>query len=85
MRVPLDADQEELLTILVEASRAVPRDQRHEFIYVESFGGGASLIHNGVSAIGREQYKPYLGDPGLCTNAASSACGRAGDPITPSK
>jgi hypothetical protein len=62
MRVPLDADQEELLTILVEASRAVPRDQRHEFIYVESFGGGASLIHNGFSAIGREQYKPYLGD-----------------------
>jgi hypothetical protein len=48
------------LTILVEAGRAVSCDQRHEFIYVESFGGGASLIHNGVAAIGREQYKPYL-------------------------
>ncbi len=59
--VPLEQEQEELLAIMVEASRAVPRDQRHEFIFTRTMGG-SGLIHNGMAAIGREQYQPHLGD-----------------------
>ena len=60
-RAPLEQEQEELLAIMVEASRAVPRDQRHEFIFIRHFGGSA-LVHQGMAATGREQYQPHLGD-----------------------
>lgn len=49
-RVPLEQEQEELLAIMVEASRAVPRDQRHEFLFLQHFGGCA-LVHQGMAAI----------------------------------
>lgn len=61
MVVPLEQEQEELLAVLVEASRAVPREERHEFIFIRTFGG-SYLLHNGMKAIGREQYQPHLGD-----------------------
>jgi hypothetical protein len=60
-RAPLEQEQEQLLAIMVEASRAVPRSERHEFIYVR-YMGGSSLIHNGMAATGRQQYQPFLGD-----------------------
>jgi hypothetical protein len=60
-RAPLESEQEELLAIMVEASRAVPRNQRHEFIFIQ-YMGGTSLIHNGMEAVGRQQYQPFLGD-----------------------
>lgn len=59
--VPLEDEQEELLAIMVEASRAVPRDQRHEFLFLRHMGGSV-LAHQGMAAIGREQYQPHLGD-----------------------
>lgn len=60
-RVPLEQEQEELLAIMVEASRAVPRDQRHEFIFIRLLNG-SRFIHDGMAAIGRELYQPHLGD-----------------------
>jgi hypothetical protein len=60
-RAPLGRDEEELLAIMIEAARAVAREQRHPFIFVEYFGG-TSLVHNGLAAIGREGYRPLLSD-----------------------
>ncbi len=47
--------------MLVEARRSVPRNERHPAIIVEHFGG-TSLIHNGLAAIGKSAYQPYVGD-----------------------
>ena len=47
--------------MLVEASRSVPRNDRHPALIVESFGG-TSLIHTGLAAIGKSAYQPYVGD-----------------------
>jgi hypothetical protein len=58
---PLESEQDELLAILIEASRAVPRDQRHPFLFIEFFGG-SKLVHDGMAAIGREMYQPNRSD-----------------------
>jgi hypothetical protein len=60
-RVPLEQEQEELLAIMVEASRAVPREQRQAFLVIQSMDGN-HLLHPGVAATGRAQYQPHLGD-----------------------
>ena len=45
--IPLEEEQEQLLQILVEASRNVDRTKRQEFMFVETFGG-AGLTHPGL-------------------------------------
>lgn len=60
-QVPLQPEQEELLTVLAEASRSVPRDQRQSILFIE-YMGGQSLIHPGIAAIGRSQYQPIGSD-----------------------
>jgi hypothetical protein len=59
--VPLEQDQEELLAIMVEASRAIPREQRQPFLLIQAMDGN-HLLHPGVAATGRAQYQPHLGD-----------------------
>ena len=49
--VALEREQEDLLRMLVEASRNVPRDQREDF-HLMIDGGGSSIMHPGLS--GRE-------------------------------
>jgi hypothetical protein len=58
---PLLPAQEELLAIMVEADRSVPRTERHAFLILEHFGGSA-LVHTGLGAIGKANYQPYVGD-----------------------
>ena len=42
----ISADQEEILTLLVEAERCVPKEQRHPFMIVRPYGApGEALIH----------------------------------------
>lgn len=60
-RVPLEKEQEELLGILVEASRAIPREQRQAFLVIETMDG-TDVLHPGMAAIGRAQYRPHVGD-----------------------
>jgi hypothetical protein len=43
----LDSEQERLLSALVEASRAIPRQQRQKFMYIK-FLGGYRLQHPGI-------------------------------------
>ncbi len=59
--VPLEPEQEELLAIMVEAGRAIPREQRQPFLLIQSMDGN-HLLHPGVAATGRAQYQPHLGD-----------------------
>lgn len=56
--VLLQAEQKELLEILVEASRNVSKDKRHKFILSQSVSGN-SLTHNGLDA---KNKKTYIGD-----------------------
>jgi hypothetical protein len=60
-RPPLLPEQEELLAVMVEASRSVPLDQRQPFLIIECFGG-TNLAHGGLAAIGKDDYQPYVGD-----------------------
>lgn len=57
----LPSEQEELLTVMVEAFRSVPRNERHSALIIDGFGGTV-LVHNGLAAIGKESYRLYLGD-----------------------
>lgn len=62
MRQPrLLPEQEELLGVLVESFRSVPRDQRNAALILESMDG-TSIAHAGLSTIGKSAYRPYLGD-----------------------
>lgn len=56
--VLLEDEQKRLLTVLVEASRNVPRDQRRRFTFIE-FTGGAFLRHPGLA---KKDYDVYKGD-----------------------
>jgi hypothetical protein len=59
----LSAEQEELLAVLVESFRSVPRNERHAALIADGFGlGNTVLVHNGLAAIGKESYRLYLGD-----------------------
>jgi hypothetical protein len=60
----LPAEQEELLAVLVEAFRSVPRAARHPALLIEPGfgGGGAQMAHNGLAAIGKPNYQFYMGD-----------------------
>jgi hypothetical protein len=60
-RIPLEQEQEELLAVMVEASRSVPREQRQAFLLIQSMDGN-HLLHPGLAATGRAQYRPHLGD-----------------------
>jgi len=57
----LTPEQEELLAVMVEAFRSVPRNERHPPLIVDGFGG-TQLMHNGLAAIGKPNYDLYLGD-----------------------
>jgi hypothetical protein len=57
--VLLDREQEELLKVLVEASRNVPRDQRRKFMFTQSYGPEDRIQHPGLP----DQMMPaYEGD-----------------------
>lgn len=58
---PLLPEQAELLTVLVEAARSVPRTAREPFFYIQ-FMGGTTLMHSGLAAIGQQEYQAYLDD-----------------------
>lgn len=54
-RILLEKEQKDLLVALVEAWRNLPRDKRHKFVHVQTFGGS--------SIIGLDNYPdPYIGD-----------------------
>jgi hypothetical protein len=56
----LEKEQEELLDVLVEASRNVSRDQRQKFYASESIGETqAVIIHRGLPG---GMTKAYMGD-----------------------
>jgi len=74
----LTDEQEELLGVLVESFRSVPRDQRHAAIVVDSFGVGTQLIHNGLAAIGKDGYRFYMGDADELARRGLIRLGRAG-------
>lgn len=57
-QIPLQQEQRDLLTALVEASRNVPRDQREEFIYVRTLGS-SDVQHPGLPGW---QLPVYQGD-----------------------
>ncbi|HEV8424514.1 MAG TPA: hypothetical protein VGS14_04940 [Actinomycetes bacterium] len=46
--VLLEREQEDLLKVLVEASRNVPRDQRQRFMFTQSWGPGDRIQHPGL-------------------------------------
>jgi hypothetical protein len=56
--IVLEPEQVELLRLVVEASRNVPRDKRRKFMVARTFGGD-SLMHPGLSKNGT---KTYIGD-----------------------
>ena len=58
---PLQPEQEELLSIMVEATRSVPRPQRQPFLILQHFGGTA-FVHPGLEVIGKSGFQPYVGD-----------------------
>lgn len=60
-RSPLLQEQEELLAVMVEAMRSVPRNQRHPFLILE-YDQGTLLSHSGLPAIGKESYQTYIDD-----------------------
>ena len=50
--IVLEPEQEELFGVLVEASRAVPRDRRQKFIAFQNLGNAlAKLAHPGVPKV----------------------------------
>jgi hypothetical protein len=53
----LEREHEELLALLVEAARSVPRDERHPFLLAKTMGGDF-LVHDGLP----EQPKVSEGD-----------------------
>jgi hypothetical protein len=62
MRIaPLLPEQEELLSIMVEATRSQPRAQRQPFLILGHFGGTA-FVHPGLEIIGKSGFQPYVGD-----------------------
>ena len=52
----LEKEQTELLSLLAEAARKVPREKRGKFLFVEAFGG-ASIVHPGLSDWSLKAYK----------------------------
>jgi len=44
----LEVAQKDLLSDLVEASRAVPREERQKFLFIQLIGAGSSLRHPGL-------------------------------------
>jgi hypothetical protein len=66
-KILLESEQQELLTILVEAARNVQREQRQKFMFVETFGA-STIDHPGLSNGSVEAYKgdiEILGRKGL--------------------
>ena len=51
----LEPEQKELLAVLVEAARNVPRSQRRKFTFLQSHGG-ASVLHPGLGGGALEAY-----------------------------
>jgi hypothetical protein len=63
MQGRLPPEQEELLGVMVEAFRSVPRMERHPALLLDQFGSSSSeLVHNGLAAIGKPNYQFYMGD-----------------------
>lgn len=56
--VLLEPEQEQLLSMLVEAAQSIPRDERRKFVFRDAFGGGR-LYHPGLP---ETQLKAYKGD-----------------------
>ena len=54
----LESEQKELLTLLVETSRKMPRDERRKFIVAQSNSGDTLLVPGHPS----QNFKVYIGD-----------------------
>ena len=54
----LESEQKELLTLLVETSRKMPRDERRKFIVAQSQGGDTLLVPGHPN----QNFKVYMGD-----------------------
>jgi len=62
----LESQQKELLTVLVEAARNVPRDERRKFVCSEAFGSPPKILHPGFL---NGEINWYLGDVETLANA----------------
>jgi hypothetical protein len=60
-RSPLQPEQEELLAVMVEATRSVPQSERHPFLIIAGIGSTV-LAHGGLAAIGKTNFSAYVGD-----------------------
>lgn len=57
-KIILETEQKELLIIMVQAHRNIPKDKRQGFLFAETMGGGI-IVHEGLPA---GQAAAYIGD-----------------------